>query len=81
MMRLELQRQFSLEFCYTHVRFAYDTHHPTIHSLAERQRTTGSIVHYGSQTRGRRPRAVGTASEAVGTGCADGRHRHKAVGL
>jgi hypothetical protein len=37
--------------------------------------------HYSTQTRGRRPRAVGTAVEAVGTGCADGRRRHKAVGL
>jgi hypothetical protein len=37
--------------------------------------------HYGSQSRGRRPRALGTALEAVGIGCADGGRRHKAVGL
>jgi hypothetical protein len=37
--------------------------------------------HYGSHSRGRQPRAVDTALEAVGTGCADGGRRHKAVGL
>jgi hypothetical protein len=38
-------------------------------------------MHYGTQTRCRRPVAVGTAKNAVGTVCADGHRRHIAVGL
>jgi hypothetical protein len=37
--------------------------------------------HYGSQSRGRWPRAVGTVPKVVGTSCADGGRRHMAVGL
>jgi hypothetical protein len=37
--------------------------------------------HYGSQSRGRRPRAIGTDPEAVDTGYVDGGRWHKAVGL
>jgi hypothetical protein len=40
-----------------------------------------STAHYSTQPRGRRPQAVGIDEGAVSTGCADGRRRHKAVGL
>jgi hypothetical protein len=37
--------------------------------------------HYGTQIRCRRPIAVGTAKNVVGTVCTDGHRRHIAVGI